>query len=94
LPVRVHDSVRAYGRAAELVRTAPVQVAQLVCDGRVQELKGIGPAIERCLRELTETGDIVEMVVLRRSKPLELAVAEDASVHTDNVQRFALGRKL
>ena len=36
-------SARAYGRAAELVRAAPVSVAQLVQDGRVRELRGIGP---------------------------------------------------
>jgi DNA polymerase (family 10) len=67
------DSVRAYGRAAELVRGAPMPVAQLARDGKVRELKGIGPAIERRLLELAETGDIAEMVELRRSRPLELA---------------------
>jgi DNA polymerase (family X) len=66
-------SVRAYVRAAELVRAAPVPVADLVRAGRVRELKGVGPSIERRLRELTETGEIVEMVELRRSTPLELA---------------------
>jgi DNA polymerase (family X) len=68
-----HYSVRAYSRAAQLVRTAPLPVTRLVREGRVQELKGIGPAIERRLRELTDTGDIAEMVELRRSKSLELA---------------------
>ena len=66
-------SVRAYGRAAELVRAAPMSVAELVRAGRVRELKGIGPSIERRLRELAETGDLAEMVELRRSRPLELA---------------------
>jgi DNA polymerase (family 10) len=66
-------SVRAYGRAAELVRAAPVPVAQLVRDGRVRELRGVGATIEARLRELTETGDIAEMVELRRTKPLALA---------------------
>jgi DNA polymerase (family 10) len=66
-------SVRAYGRAAELVRAAPVPVARLVREGRVRELRGVGPAIEARLRELAETGDIAEMVELRRSQPLELA---------------------
>ncbi|HET6174519.1 MAG TPA: helix-hairpin-helix domain-containing protein [Gaiellales bacterium] len=68
-----HYSVRAYSRAAEIVRAAPVPIAELVREGRVQELKGIGPAIEGRLRELAEIGDIAEMVELRRSKPLELA---------------------
>ena len=66
-------SVRAYGRAAELVRAAPMPVAELVRAGRVRELKGIGPSIERRLRELAETGDLAEMIELRRSRSLELA---------------------
>jgi DNA polymerase (family X) len=66
-------SVRAYSRAAELVRDAPVPVMHLVREGRVRALKGIGPAIERRLRELAETGDIAEMAELRRSTSLELA---------------------
>ena len=68
-----HYSVRAYARAAELVRTAPISVAELVRAGGVRELKGIGPSIERRLRELVETGDLAEMVELRRSRSLELA---------------------
>ena len=54
-------AARAYGRAAEIVRTTPVPVAELVRSGRVRELRGIGPGIERRLRELVETGDIAEL---------------------------------
>ena len=49
-------SIRAYRRAAELVRTTPAPVADLVRAGRVRELRGIGPAIEAKLRELVTTG--------------------------------------
>jgi DNA polymerase (family 10) len=59
-------SVRAYRRAAELVRTTPVDVAALVRAGRVRELRGIGPAIESRLRELVETGEIAELRELER----------------------------
>jgi DNA polymerase (family X) len=52
---------RAYGRAAEIVRTTPAPVAELVRQGRVRELRGIGPGIEKRLRELVETGDIAEL---------------------------------
>ena len=65
-------SVRAYRRAAELVRAAPVPVASLVRQGRVRELRGIGRGIEARLRELVETGEIAELAELRRSTPLEL----------------------
>ena len=56
-----HYSVRAYRRAAELVRATPAPVAALVRSGRVRELRGIGPAIEARLRELVETGRIAEI---------------------------------
>jgi DNA polymerase (family X) len=65
-------SARAYRRAAELVRAAPVPVASLVRDGRVRELRGIGRGIEARLRELVDTGEIAELAELRRSTPLEL----------------------
>jgi DNA polymerase (family 10) len=52
---------RAYRRAAEIVRTTPAPVAELVRAGRVRDLRGIGPGIERRLRELVETGDIAEL---------------------------------
>jgi DNA polymerase/3'-5' exonuclease PolX len=48
-------TVRAYRRAAELIRSTPADVAALVRAGRVRELAGIGPGIEARLRELVET---------------------------------------
>ena len=60
-------SVRAYRRAAELIRGTEAPVAQLVADGRVRELRGIGAAIELRLRELVETGRIAELDELERT---------------------------
>jgi DNA polymerase (family X) len=54
-------SVRAYRRAAELIRATPAPVAELVRSGRVRELRGIGPSIEARLRELVETGRLAEI---------------------------------
>jgi DNA polymerase (family X) len=54
-------SVRAYRRAAELVRESPVALGDLVRSGRVRDLRGIGPSIEARLRELVETGDLKEL---------------------------------
>jgi DNA polymerase (family X) len=59
-------TARAYRRAAETIRTAPVPVAELVRTGRVRELRGIGSGIEARLRELVETGDIAELAELER----------------------------
>ncbi len=63
---------RAYRRAAETIRGAPLEVAQLVRGGRVRELRGIGPGIEARLRELVETGEIGELAELERELTPEL----------------------
>jgi len=54
-------TVRAYRRAADLIRSTPVDVGAIVRAGRARELAGIGPGIETRLRELVETGRIAEL---------------------------------
>ncbi|HET9675108.1 MAG TPA: helix-hairpin-helix domain-containing protein [Gaiellaceae bacterium] len=63
---------RAYRRAAELIRETPAPVADLVREGRVRELRGIGPGIEARLRELVETGRLEELRELEESLMPEL----------------------
>jgi DNA polymerase (family 10) len=65
--------IRAYRRAAELIRATAAPVASLVRERRVRELRGIGPGIEARLRELVETGRIAELEELRRTTSPELA---------------------
>ena len=66
-------TARAYRRAADLIRTTPAPIAELIRAGRVRELRGIGPGIERRLRELVETGQIEELRELEREVSPELA---------------------
>jgi DNA polymerase (family 10) len=66
-------TARAYRRAADTIRALPAPVAELVRTGRVRELRGIGPGIERRLRELVETGEIEELRELEREVSPELA---------------------
>ncbi len=66
-------TARAYRRAGDLIRSTPAPVAELVREGRVRELRGIGPGIERRLRELVETGEIAELKELERDVSPELA---------------------
>jgi DNA polymerase (family X) len=66
-------SARAYRRAAELIGSTPAPVAELVRQGRIRELRGIGPGIERRLQELVETGEIAELRELQRDLSPELA---------------------
>jgi DNA polymerase (family 10) len=65
-------SVRAYRRAAELIRATPAPVAELVRQGRVRELRGVGASIEARLRELVATGDLAEIAELRADVRPEL----------------------
>ena len=60
-------AVRAYRRAAGLVRSAPVDVAALVRAGRARELRGVGRSIEARLVELVETGELAEIAELEGS---------------------------
>ncbi len=88
-----HWSVRAYRRAAELVRTTPAPVEPLVRSGRVRELRGIGPGIERRLRELVETGRIAELQELEREVQPEL-VALGRYLGLGPQRLVAIGRAL
>jgi DNA polymerase (family 10) len=63
---------RAYRRAAETIRETPASVVDLVRQGRVQELRGIGPGIARRLDELASTGTIAELDELRHQVRPEL----------------------
>ena len=65
-------AVRAYSRAGELVRSVPTPVARLVREGRIRELRGIGPGIETKLRELVTTGEIAGLSALQAELPPEL----------------------
>ncbi len=84
------QGVHAYRRAAELIRGLQVPVASLVRQGRVQQLRGVGPGIERRLRELVETGEIAELSELRRSTPVELvAFARAAGLSVELALKIA-----
>jgi DNA polymerase (family X) len=88
-----HWSVRAYRRAADLVRETPAPVEQLVRSGRARELRGIGPGIERRLRELVETGRLAELEELEREVEPEL-VALGRYLGLGPQRLVALGRSL
>ncbi len=69
-------TIRAYRRAAELVRETRAPVADLVRAGRVRELRGIGPGIEKRLQELVATGRLAELEELEREvEPQLVALA-------------------
>src|SRR6266542_4694456 len=51
-------TVRAYRRAARLIRALPTPVERLVREGKVRTLRGIGSGIGSVLAELVETGEV------------------------------------
>ena len=65
----VQYRVLAYRTAAKTVRDAPVSVEQLVREGRVTELPGIGKTLEEKLQTLIETGDTKQAQKLRAQFP-------------------------
>jgi DNA polymerase (family X) len=65
-------SVRAYRRAAELIRTTPAPVAELVRRGEARRLRGVGASIEARLVELVETGGLAELNELKQETAPQL----------------------
>ena len=48
--------IRAYEKAARSIEQLPVPVAELVAEGRLAEIAGVGEAIAKKLTELVTTG--------------------------------------
>jgi DNA polymerase (family X) len=88
-----HYTVRAYRRAAELIRETRAPVVELVRAGRARELRGIGPGIERRLVELVETGKLAELEELEREVEPQL-VALGRLVGLGPQRMVAVGREL
>ena len=50
--------IRAYRRVAGSIERLPVEAEQLVAEGRLGEIPGVGEAIARKITELTTTGKL------------------------------------
>ena len=86
-------TIRAYRRAAELVRETRAPVAELVREGRIRELRGIGPGIERRLQELVATGRLAELEELEREvEPQLVALARLLGLSAQRL--VAVGKEL
>ena len=48
--------IRAYQKAAHSIEELPVAVEQLVAEGRLKEIPGVGEAIKKKITELVTTG--------------------------------------
>ncbi len=48
--------IRAYEKVAKAIESLPVEVEQLVREGRLKEIPGVGEAINKKITELVNTG--------------------------------------
>jgi DNA polymerase (family 10) len=61
--------IRAYQKAARSIEGLAVEVAQLVAEGRLREVPGVGEAISRKITELVTTGKLGYYERLRAEFP-------------------------
>ena len=50
--------IRAYRKAADSIEGLPIPVEQMVTEGRLKEISGVGEAITRKITELVSTGSL------------------------------------
>jgi DNA polymerase (family 10) len=60
---------RAYHRAAENLALSPLPVAQLVSEGRLTEIPGVGEALAAVITQIHETGSHPQLAKLREAAP-------------------------
>ncbi|MGB4504369.1 MAG: helix-hairpin-helix domain-containing protein, partial [Syntrophaceticus sp.] len=63
---------RAYRKAAHKIGNFYLDVKQLSQEGRLQEIPGIGSALEKKIEELIETGELEYLEQLRKKVPTSL----------------------
>ncbi len=85
----------AYRRAANVFAGMDRPITQLVHDGRLEKVSGVGPAIERVIFEYLETGtsETVEQAVATASKDRQRAVAKRRRVR-DHFLSVARAREI
>jgi DNA polymerase (family 10) len=63
---------RAYRRAAHKLGNAYLDVEELADEGRLQEIPGIGSALEKKIEEYVKTGELKYLTQLRKKAPTSL----------------------
>lgn len=63
---------RAYRRAAHKLGNAYLDVEELADEGRLQEIPGIGSALEKKIEEYAKTGELKYLTQLRKKAPTSL----------------------
>ncbi len=63
--------IRAYEKAARAIKGLPVDVKQLVDEGKLREIPGVGEAINKKIIELVTTGKLAFYERLKAELPEE-----------------------
>ncbi|MGB9861521.1 MAG: helix-hairpin-helix domain-containing protein, partial [Candidatus Bipolaricaulaceae bacterium] len=63
---------RAYRRAAQAVESCPVPIEDLVAQGRLRELPGVGESIAQKIEEIVRTGKLALHEELKAKLPVDL----------------------
>lgn len=63
---------RAYRRAAQAVESCPIPIEDLVAQGRLHELPGVGESIAQKIEEIVRTGKLPLHEELRQKLPVDL----------------------
>ena len=61
--------IRAYRKAADSIQTLPLPVGQLVAEGHLKDVPGIGEAINKKVTELLNTGRLEFYEKLKQELP-------------------------
>ena len=61
--------IRAYRKAAHTIENLPMDVKELAGESRLQEIEGIGKALEEKIREIINTGTCRYYEELKRISP-------------------------
>ncbi len=61
--------IRAYEKAARVIQELPVDVKQLVDEGKLREIPGVGEAINKKITELVTTGKLAFYEKLKAEFP-------------------------
>jgi len=63
---------RAYRRAAQAVESCPIPIEELVGEGRLSELPGVGESIAKKIEEIVKTGRLKYHEELKKALPVDL----------------------
>jgi DNA polymerase (family 10) len=89
LGARLELDARAYGRTAENLSLRPIPLDQLIAEGRVKDIPGIGDALESVVTRLHETGEHAGLNATREKVPKRVrAMLRISGLKLDRIRKL------